>query len=131
MGYLYDDQNIFAKILRGEIPNDTVHETEHSLAFNDIGPQAPTHVLVIPKGAYVNFDHFAAEASAEEIADFVRAIGDVAAKLGLQPGEGGKGYRLLANSGRDGVQEVMHLHVHLCAGKPLGRMISRSVMGTA
>ena len=131
MGYAYDDQNIFAKILRGEIHNDTVHETAHSLAFNDIGPQAPTHVLVIPKGAYVNFDHFAAEASADEITDYVRAIGEVAAKLGLQPGGGGNGYRLLANAGRDGVQEVMHLHVHLCAGKPLGRMISRSVMGEA
>lgn len=128
MSYEYDDQNIFAKILRGEIPNDTVHETAHSLAFNDIGPQAPTHVLVIPKGAYVNFDHFACAATAEEIADYVQAIGAVADKLGLAPGDGGNGYRLLANAGRDGVQEVMHLHVHICAGKPLGRMISRSVM---
>ncbi len=130
MAYIYDDQNIFAKILRGEIPNSTVLETEHSLAFHDIGPQAPTHVLVIPKGPYVNFDHFAAEASSAEITDFVQTIGTVTKELGLQPGDDKNGYRLLSNAGHDGVQEVLHLHVHICAGKPLGRMINPSVMET-
>lgn len=131
MSYDYDDQNIFAKILRGEIPNDTVYEDDFALAFNDIGPQAPTHVLVIPKGPYVNFDHFVGQATDAEIAGFFKAVGTVSEKLGLSPGNGGNGYRMLANSGRDGVQEVMHLHFHLCAGKPLGRMISKSVMGDA
>ena len=124
MSYAYDDQNIFAKILRGEIPNNTVLETEHALAFEDIQPQAPTHVLVIPKGPYVNFDHFAANASDAEITGFVKAIGQVCEKLGIAEGAGGNGYRMLANSGADGVQEVPHLHVHLCAGRVLGRMIS-------
>ena len=123
MAYAYDDQNIFAKILRGEIPCDKVHETEHSLAFNDINPQAPVHVLVIPKGFYVNFDHFAAEASDAELADFSRAVGHVAQMLGHAPGAGGEGYRILANSGPDAHQEVPHLHIHLFAGKFLGRMI--------
>ena len=125
MAYAYDDQNIFAKILRGEIPNTTVLETEHCLAFRDINAQAPDHVLVIPKGAYVCFDHFALAASEDEIIDFTRAIGAVAAQLGVQPGEGGQGYRLLSNAGLDGVQEVPHLHVHLVAGRPLGRMLAR------
>lgn len=122
MAYDYDDQNIFAKILRGEIPNRTVMETEHSLAFEDINPQAPQHVLVIPKGAYVTFDHFAAEASAEEIADFVRTVGKVAQQLGVTP-DAGSGYRILSNAGPDGHQEVPHLHIHIFAGSYLGRMI--------
>ena len=117
----YDDQNIFAKILRGEIPNRTVFEDEWALAFHDINPQAPLHVLVIPKGAYVSWDDFSARGSAEEIAGFVRAIGKVAREAGLvEPG-----YRLLANVGRDGHQEVPHLHVHLFGGRPLGPMLSR------
>lgn len=117
----YDDQNVFAKILRGEIPNRTVYEDEWALAFHDINPQAPTHVLVIPKGAYVSWDDFSARASAEEIAGFVRAVGHVARKLGLvEPG-----YRLLANIGYNGHQEVPHLHVHLFGGKPLGPMLAR------
>lgn len=123
MPYIYDDQNIFAKILRGEIPNDTVLDTEYALAFRDIQPQAPDHVLVIPKGPYVTFDHFAAEASAEEITGYMRAISEVCALLGVSPGAGGDGYRLIANSGAAGVQEVPHLHVHILAGKPLGRML--------
>lgn len=123
MAYTYDDQNIFAKILRGEIPNDTVLETDHALAFRDIQPQAPDHVLVIPKGPYVTFDHFAAEASAEEITGYTRAIAEVCALLGVGPGAGGGGYRMIANSGEAGVQEVPHLHVHILAGKPLGRML--------
>ncbi len=125
MAYDYDDQNVFAKILRGEIPNDTVMETDHCLAFNDIGPQAPAHVLVIPKGAYVNYDHFALEASAEEIVDFTRTIGEVCRMLGLRPGAGGDGYRLISNAGQDGVQEVPHLHVHILGGRPLGRMLQK------
>jgi len=123
VAYAYDDQNIFAKILRGEIPNDTVMETEHTLAFNDIRPQAPVHVLVIPKGAYVTFDHFAAEASAEEIADFHRVAARIIAEAGIGPGEGGAGYRTLSNAGEDAVQEVPHYHMHILAGRPLGRML--------
>ena len=117
----YDAQNIFAKILRGEIPNRTVYEDAWALAFHDINPQAPVHILVIPKGAYVSWDDFSALASAEEIAGFVRAIGHVAREAGLvEPG-----YRLLANVGQDGHQEVPHLHVHLFGGRPLGPMLSR------
>ncbi len=117
----YDDQNIFAKILRGEIPNRTVYEDEWALAFHDINPQAPLHVLVIPKGAYVSWDDFSGRASAEEIAGFVRAIGHVAREAGLvEPG-----YRLLANIGGHCHQEVPHLHVHIFAGRPLGPMLAR------
>ncbi|MFN0045932.1 MAG: histidine triad nucleotide-binding protein [Sphingorhabdus sp.] len=117
----YDDQNIFAKILRGEIPNRTVYEDEWALAFHDINPQAPEHVLVIPKGAYVCWDDFSAKASDAEIAGFTRAIGHVARELGLlEPG-----YRLLANAGLDAHQEVPHLHVHIFGGKPLGPMLAR------
>jgi histidine triad (HIT) family protein len=123
MAYAYDDQNIFAKILRGEIPNSTVLETEHALAFHDIRPHAPVHVLVIPKGPYVNWDHFAAEASDAEIGDFTRAVAKVCTDLGLTPGEDGMGYRLLANSGPHSHQEVPHLHVHILAGRPLGPML--------
>ncbi|MBP7240705.1 HIT domain-containing protein [Amaricoccus sp.] len=125
MAYAYDDQNIFAKILRGEIPNRTVAETEHSLAFQDIRPQAPVHVLVIPKGAYVNFDHFAAEASDAEILDFNRLAARLCAELGVSPGAGDAGYRMIANSGQHGVQEVPHYHVHILGGRVLGRMLSR------
>ena len=118
----YDTQNIFAKILRGEIPNKTVYEDEFALAFHDINPQAPVHILVIPKGAYVSWDDFSAHASAEDIAGFVRAVGHVAREHNLvQPG-----YRLLANIGADGGQEVPHLHVHLLGGSPLGPMLARS-----
>jgi histidine triad (HIT) family protein len=127
MAYDYDDANIFAKILRGEIPNRTVLETEHCLAFEDIRPQAPVHVLVIPKGAYVNFDHFGAEASDAEIADFTRTIARLCTDLGVAPGAAGGGYRLIANSGEAGVQEVPHLHVHILGGRVLGRMLERAV----
>lgn len=117
----YDDQNIFAKILRGEIPNRTVYEDEWALAFHDINPQAPEHVLVIPKGAYVCWDDFSAKASEAEIAGFVRAVGHVARTMGLvEPG-----YRLLANTGLDAHQEVPHLHIHIFGGKPLGPMLVR------
>ena len=117
----YDDQNIFAKILRGEIPNRTVYEDQWALAFHDINPQAPVHVLVIPKGAYISWDDFSARGSEAEIAGFVRAVGHVARDLDLaQPG-----YRLLANVGQHGHQEVPHLHVHLFGGRPLGPMLAR------
>ncbi|MEM8658886.1 MAG: HIT domain-containing protein, partial [Pseudomonadota bacterium] len=109
--YTYDDQNIFAKILRGEIPNKTVLETEHCLAFEDIAPQAPVHVLVIPRGAYINHDHFAAEARDAEIVDFTRTVGRISRDTGAAPGSGGTGYRLIANAGEAAVQEVPHFHV--------------------
>ena len=116
----YDDQNVFAKILRGEIPSKTVYEDEHVLAFHDIAPQAPVHILVIPKGAYVSWDDFSARASDAEIAGLVRAVGHVAREAGLVA----PGYRLLANTGPDSLQEVPHLHVHIFAGKPLGPMLA-------
>lgn len=123
MPHAYDTTNIFARILRGEIPCDKVLETPHSLAFRDIRPQAPVHVLVIPKGPYVTFDHFAQAASPEEQADYVGAIGQVCAQLGIQPGEGGAGYRMISNAGANGVQEVPHLHMHILGGRVLGRML--------
>lgn len=126
MPYTYDDQNIFAKILRGEIPNNTVLETEHTLAFNDIQPQAPVHVLVIPKGAYVCHDHFAAEASDAEIVDFMRATAEICRITGVTPGADGEGYRAISNAGLNGVQEVPHYHLHILGGRPLGRMLSRA-----
>jgi histidine triad (HIT) family protein len=124
MAYDYDDENVFARILRGEIPSATLLETEHTLAFRDIRPQAPVHVLVIPKGRYVTYDHFAAEASPEEIVDFHRALAKVCAELDVAPGGGGAGYRLIANSGVAGVQEVPHMHVHVLGGRRLGRMLA-------
>lgn len=117
----YDDQNIFAKILRDEIPSRRVYEDEWAIAFHDINPQAPTHILVIPRGAYVSWDDFSARASDAEIAGFVRAVGNVARDAGLVA----PGYRLLANTGFDAHQEVPHLHVHLFAGQPLGPMLAR------
>ena len=117
----YDDSNIFARILRGEIPNRTVAETEHTLAFHDINPQAPVHVLVIPKGPYVSLADFSANAPDALQAGFWRAVGEVARQLGLEE----PGYRILANAGVDSHQEVPHLHVHLFGGKPLGPMLAR------
>jgi len=117
----YDDSNIFARILRGELPAKTVYEDEHALAFHDINPQAPTHILVIPKGRYVSWDDFSANASDAEIAGFVRAVGKIARDAGLvEPG-----YRLLANTGPNSHQEVPHLHVHIFGGRPLGPMLAR------
>jgi histidine triad (HIT) family protein len=117
----YDDQNIFARILREEIPCRKVYEDDHALAFHDINPQAPTHILVIPKGPYVSWDDFSAMASDAEIAGFVRAVGKVAREAGLVA----PGYRLLANVGIDSHQEVPHLHVHIFGGRPLGAMLAR------
>jgi len=115
----YDRNNVFARILRGEIPCQKVFEDAHALAFHDLNPQAKLHVLVIPKGEYVSWVDFSARASAEEIAGFVRAVGRVAHDLGLDE----PGYRLLANHGHDSGQEVPHLHVHIFGGQHLGRMI--------
>jgi histidine triad (HIT) family protein len=117
----YDENNIFARILRGEIPSKRVYEDEHALAFHDINPLAPLHILVIPKGAYVCWDDFSAKASDAEVAGFVRAVGKVAREAGLVE----SGYRLLANTGVNSGQEVPHLHVHIFAGRPLGPMLAR------
>jgi histidine triad (HIT) family protein len=116
----YDDTNIFARVLRGEIPTTRVFEDEWAIAFHDIAPQAPTHLLVIPRGAYVSWDDFSCRGSDAEIAGFVRAVGTVARDAGLvEPG-----YRLLANTGPDSHQQVPHLHVHLFAGRPLGPLLA-------
>ena len=117
----YDDDNIFARILRGEIPSKKVYEDDHVLAFHDINPLSPTHILVIPKGSYVSWDDFSAKASDAEIAAFVRAVGTIAREADLVV----DGYRLLANSGLNSGQEVPHLHVHIFAGRPLGPMLAR------
>ena len=120
--YTYDPDNIFARLLRGEIPNKTVLESAHTLAFHDLHPQAPLHVLVIPKGAYVTFDHFCADASVEEIVDFHRSVAALCTQLGLTPGDG---YRIITNTGAHGMQEVPHFHLHLMAGRVLGRLVER------
>ncbi len=115
----YDDANIFAKLLRGEIPSRQVYADEWAVAFHDIAPQAPVHILVIPTGRYVSWDDFSARASDAEIAGFARAVGHVAREAGLvEPG-----YRVLYNVGRDGGQEVAHLHAHIFGGRSLGRMV--------
>ncbi|SHH31576.1 histidine triad (HIT) family protein [Cognatiyoonia sediminum] len=120
MQFDYDDQNIFAKILRGEIPNSTVFESEHALAFHDIQPQAQVHVLVIPKGPYVSLDHFARDASAEEQAGFMAAVAEVCRITGVVDG-----FRAIANTRTHGVQDVPHFHLHIIGGQQLGRMLPR------
>jgi diadenosine tetraphosphate (Ap4A) HIT family hydrolase len=117
----YDDDNIFARILRGEVPCNKVYEDEHVLAFHDINPLAPTHILVIPKGKYVSWDDFSENGSDEEITAFVRAVGRIAREAGLVQ----HGYRMLANTGLNSGQEVPHLHLHIFAGRPLGPMLAR------
>ncbi len=119
----YDDNNIFARILRGEIPCSCVYEDDHTLAFHDINPQAPVHILVIPKGRYVSWDDFSAKASDAETAGFVRAVGQVARQAGLAA----PGYRLISNIGGHGHQEVPHLHVHILGGRALGAMLPCAV----
>lgn len=116
----YDDNNIFAKILRGEIPCKKVYENEHILAFHDINPHAPSHILVIPKGRYVSWDDFSSKASDEEMAGFVRGVGQVARDAGFAE----TGYRLLANIGQHGHQEVPHLHVHILAGRQFKALLA-------
>ncbi|OAN50357.1 histidine triad nucleotide-binding protein [Paramagnetospirillum marisnigri] len=118
----YDPNNIFARILRGEIPCKKAFEDEFALAFHDINPQAPVHILVIPKGAYVSVDDFAAKASDAEIAGLIRAIGTVAKQAGVSV----DGWRLLSNIGTNGHQEVPHLHFHIFGGKKLGHMLPSS-----
>ncbi len=118
----YDDNNIFAKILRGEIPCHKVFEDDHVLAFNDINPQRPVHVLVIPKGRYVCMDDFTAQASDAEVTALFRAVGNIARDLGLAQ----SGYRIISNNGPDGHQDVDHLHVHIAGGAPAGPMLKRS-----
>ena len=117
----YDRNNVFAKILRGEIPSNKIYEDEYVLAFNDIRPQAPVHALVIPKGDYVSLDDFSAKASAAELAGFLKAVGHVARMLGVAD----SGYRILANAGENANQEVPHFHVHIFGGKRLGRMLPK------
>jgi diadenosine tetraphosphate (Ap4A) HIT family hydrolase len=119
----YDPNNVFARVLRGELPCKKVYENDHVLAFEDIRPLLPTHVLVIPKGAYVTMDDFTAQASGEEIAALFRAVGTVARLRGVDAG----GYRVIINSGANGHQEVPHLHVHVLGGRPVGRMVGRMV----
>jgi histidine triad (HIT) family protein len=119
MEYAYDDQNIFAKILRGEIPNKTVYENDVALAFADVAPQAPVHVLVIPKGSYVSLDHFARDASPEEQAGFFQAVAEVCRISGLEDG-----FRAVSNTRKHGVQDVPHYHMHIMGGRPLGRMLA-------
>jgi histidine triad (HIT) family protein len=116
----YDDSNIFARILRGELPSNRVYEDAHVLAFNDINPLAPTHILVIPKGPYVSWDDFSAKASDEQIAALVRSVGKIAREAGLVE----DGYRVLANVGPNSGQEVPHLHLHIFGGRPLGPMLA-------
>jgi histidine triad (HIT) family protein len=120
MDFAYDDQNIFAKILRGEIPNTTVFENDHALAFRDINAQAPVHVLVIPKGPYMTLDHFARDASPAEQVGFMAAVAEVCRLEGVDPG-----FRAVANAREDGVQEVPHFHLHILAGRNLGPMLTR------
>ncbi len=117
----YDSNNVFAKILRGEIPCETIYEDDFAVAFDDVNPQSPVHVLVLPKGEYVSMDDFTANASDAEIAGFFRAVGAVARQLGVV----GNGYRILANHGHDAHQEVPHFHMHIFAGRDLGPMIRR------
>ncbi|MFV3074788.1 histidine triad nucleotide-binding protein [Niveispirillum fermenti] len=117
---IYDRNNIFARILRGEIPCKKVYEDRYALAFHDINPQAPTHILVIPKGPFTSFADFSAQATVEEIAGFVRAAGLIARQAGLDD----SGYRLLANHGPDSHQEVPHFHIHIVGGRPLGKLLA-------
>jgi diadenosine tetraphosphate (Ap4A) HIT family hydrolase len=119
----YDNQNVFAKILRGEIPNQTVYEDEHVLAFNDINPQAPVHILVIPKGRYVSIADFGAQACADEIKAFYAAVAKIVEDRNLKQ----EGFRVIANAGMNGGQEVPHFHVHILGGRKLGPMLVKKV----
>ena len=115
----YDPSNVFARILRGELPCKKIHENAHVLAFADVRPLLPIHVLIIPKGAYVTMDDFTAKATPEEIVALFRAVGEVARISGAESG----GYRVIINNGENGHQEVPHLHIHVLGGKPVGRMV--------
>lgn len=124
MAPAYDDSNIFARILRGEIPAQRVAENDHALAFRDISPKAPVHVLVIPKGAYVDFEDFSANAPDAEIVAFMRLCAQIAASEGVGPAQGGQGFRAITNAGPHGVQEVPHFHLHILGGRVMGPMVS-------
>ena len=120
----YDDNNIFAKILKGEIPCKRIYEDEYVLSFYDINPQKKIHALVIPKGEYVNLDDFSSKASEKEIVGLIKGIGTVAKKIGVSTVEKGSGYRSLVNIGENGGQEVPHLHFHIFGGEKVGKMVS-------
>lgn len=123
MAQSYDPNNVFARILRGEIPNDTVLETPHTLVFRDITPKAPVHLLAIPKGAYMTVDEFYARAPDAEILDFTRAVARVCEMTGLSASVGGNGFRAISNAGADGMQEVPHFHLHILGGRPMGALV--------
>lgn len=123
MSWDYDPENVFARILRGEIPSAPILDSEHAFAFRDISPQAPTHVLVIPKGPYVSYDHFATEASEAEIVGFTRAVAQVCQSEGVSLKDTETGHRLIANSGTYAHQEVPHFHVHILSGRAMGPLI--------
>ncbi len=123
MTYSYDQNNIFAKILRGEIPSKPILESEHSVAFMDIAPQKQTHILVIPRGPYRCFDHFTEEASAAEQVDFYQTVAKVAKAHGLSEAKGGEGFRIISNSGKNAHQEVPHYHMHILGGEPIGPLV--------
>jgi len=120
----YDKNNIFAKILRGEIPCKKIYEDEFVLAFYDVNPQKKIHALIIPKGEYVNLDDFSSKASEKEIVGLIKGIGIVAKKLGVSQVVKGRGYRSLVNVGENGGQEVPHLHFHILGGERVGKMVS-------
>lgn len=117
----YDNDNVFAKILRGELPSKKVHETEFALAFEDIQPQTPIHILVIPKGPYIDFEDFMAKASPDEITGFWKSVNETAEVVGVA----GEGFRLTTNNGASAGQIVFHFHVHIFGGRPLGRMVRK------
>ncbi|MCK5284051.1 MAG: histidine triad nucleotide-binding protein [Alphaproteobacteria bacterium] len=119
----YDDDNIFAKILRNELPNDTVYESEYVLAFKDINPQAPVHILVIPKGRYISIDDFGSNATAEEIKGFYEAVSKIVEQENIKQ----DGYRTITNTGINGGQEVPHFHLHILGGTKIGVMVSKAV----
>jgi histidine triad (HIT) family protein len=121
---IYDKNNIFAKILKGEIPCKKIYENEYILSFYDINPQKKIHALVIPKGEYINLDDFISKASEREIAALIKGIGEVAKKIGISEVVKGGGYRSLVNVGENGGQEVPHLHFHIFGGEKVGRMVS-------
>ena len=123
MAQSYDPNNVFARILRGEIPNDTVLETPHTLQFRDITPKAPVHLLAIPKGDYMTVDEFYARASDAEILDFTRAVARVCEITGIAASVGGNGFRAISNAGADGMQEVPHFHLHILGGRPMGALV--------
>lgn len=121
--YVYDAENVLAKVLRGDLPSTAVEETPHTLAIRDIRPQAPDHILVLPKGPYVCFDHFMTQAASDEITDFFATLSRILELQNISPSMGGQGYRLIANTGADGFQEIAHFHMHILSGRWLGPLL--------